>query len=42
MNKQYWIASGAFLLAFGVMLQGDGAKIANLITGQGAFVDAAM
>jgi len=40
MNKQYWVAGGAFLLAFGVMLQGDGAKIANLITGSKAFVDA--
>ncbi len=40
MNKQYWIAGGAFLLAFGVMLRGDGAKIANLITGSKAFVDA--
>ena len=40
MNKQYWIVGGAFLLAFGVMLRGDGAKIANLITGKSAFVDA--
>src|SRR5579862_1437084 len=41
MNKQYWVAGGASLLAFSVMLQGDGAKIANLITGPAAFVDAA-
>ncbi|HEY1755941.1 MAG TPA: sorbosone dehydrogenase family protein [Bryobacteraceae bacterium] len=40
MNKQYWIAGGAFLLACGVILQADGAKITNLITGSQAFVSA--
>jgi glucose/arabinose dehydrogenase len=40
MNKQSIAAAGAFLLAFGVMLLADGSKIANLITGKGAFVSA--
>jgi glucose/arabinose dehydrogenase len=41
MNKLRWIsASGAFLLAFGAVSKGDGDKIANLITGKNAFVDA--
>ena len=35
-----WIAAGgAFLLAFGMTLSGDGAKVTGLITGQAAFVD---
>ena len=37
---RYAAAGGAFLLSFGMMLQGDGAKIAGLITGSAAFVDA--
>src|ERR1022692_2637761 len=41
MKKFGWIAAGgAFLLAFGMTLSGDGAKITGLLTGQGAFVDA--
>ena len=41
MKKLHWIiVSGAFLLAFGMMLEGDGGKINSLITGQNAFVDA--
>jgi glucose/arabinose dehydrogenase len=41
MNKLRWIAAGgAFLLAFGVMLEADGGRIANLITGKSAFTDA--
>lgn len=40
MKKFGWIlAGGSCLLAFTVMLQGDGAKIVGLITGQAAFVD---
>ncbi len=34
------VAGGASLLAFGVLLEADGAKIANLISGKNAFVDA--
>ena len=41
MNKLQRIALGAaFLLVFGVLLEGDGGAIANLITGKSAFVDA--
>src|SRR5271170_2034846 len=41
MNKVRWIvASGAFLLACGMMLEGDGGKVANLVSGKNAFVDA--
>ena len=41
MRKLSWLAAGAAaLLAFAVLLNADGAKIANLITGQNAFVDA--
>jgi glucose/arabinose dehydrogenase len=40
MNKQSCIAAGAFLIAFSVLLRGDGAKITNLITGPNAFVSA--
>jgi glucose/arabinose dehydrogenase len=41
MNKLCWmVASGACLLVFGMMLEGDGGKIANLITGKNAFIDA--
>ena len=41
MKKFGWIlAGGSFLLAFNMMLEGDGAKITGLITGQAAFVDA--
>jgi glucose/arabinose dehydrogenase len=40
MNKLHWVAAGAFVLAFGVMLQGDASKITNLISGKNAFVDA--
>src|SRR5580704_15802028 len=40
MNKQHFIAGGGFLLAFGVMLQGDASKINSLVTGANAFVDA--
>jgi glucose/arabinose dehydrogenase len=40
MNKLHWVAAGAFVLAFGVMLQGDASKITNLIGGKNAFVDA--
>jgi glucose/arabinose dehydrogenase len=40
MKKQSLLAGGAFLLAFGVMLQGDASKIASVITGTKAFVDA--
>ena len=40
MKKFGWIAAGGtFLLAFGMTLSGDGAKITGLITGQAAFVD---
>ncbi len=40
MKKFSWIAAGgAFLLAFSMMLEGDGAKIVGLLTGQAAFVD---
>ena len=40
MKRFGWIAAGgACLLAFTAMLQGDGAKIVGLITGQAAFVD---
>lgn len=39
MNKLHWIAAGAGLAAFSVMLYADGAKIANLVAGQSAFVD---
>src|ERR1700733_12106071 len=41
MNKLQRIAfAGVFLLVFGVLLEGDGGAIANLITGKSAFVDA--
>lgn len=41
MNKiRYIAAGGTFLLAFGLMLNGDGAKITGLITGKAAFSDA--
>jgi glucose/arabinose dehydrogenase len=41
MNKLRWtIAGGALLLAFGVMLEADGGKLANVITGKSAFTDA--
>jgi glucose/arabinose dehydrogenase len=41
MKKFGWILAGsAFLLAFNVMLEGDGAKVTGVITGQAAFVDA--
>ncbi len=40
MNKLHSAAAGAFLLVFGVMLQGDASKITNVITGTKAFVDA--
>jgi glucose/arabinose dehydrogenase len=41
MNKfRYIAAGGMFLLAFGLMLNGDGAKITGLITGKAAFSDA--
>jgi glucose/arabinose dehydrogenase len=40
MKKFGWmIAGGTFLLAFSMMLEGDGAKVVGLITGQAAFVD---
>jgi len=40
MNKFRWmVAGGAFLLAFGTILAGDG-KIADLVSGKNAFVDA--
>lgn len=39
MKNYRWAAAGAaFLLAFAAALQGDGAKIVGLITGQAAFV----
>ena len=37
---RYFAAGGAFLLAFGLMLEGDAAKITALITGKTAFSDA--
>ncbi len=41
MKKFGWIlAGGSFLLAFNMMLEGDGAKITGLITGKAAFSDA--
>ncbi len=41
MNKFRWtVAGGSLLVAFGVMLEADGGKIASLITGKSAFVDA--
>src|ERR1700691_5901318 len=41
MNKlRSIVAGGALLLACGVLLEADGAKIANLISGKNAFVDA--
>ena len=41
MKKFGWMAAGAgFLLAFSGMLQGDGAKIMGVLTGQAAYVDA--
>src|ERR1700677_2289068 len=41
MKQLGWIAAGgASLLAFSMMLEGDGAKIVGLITGQAAFIDA--
>ena len=41
MNKLPCAALGlAFLLVFGILLEGDGGAIANLITGKSAFVDA--
>lgn len=39
-NFGWAVAGGSFLLAFTGMLQGDGAKMVGLITGQAAFVDA--
>jgi len=36
---RWMIAGGVILLAFAVMLQADGAKIANVLTGRSAFVD---
>jgi glucose/arabinose dehydrogenase len=40
MKKFGWIlAGGSCLLAFSMMLEGDGSKIVGLITGQAAFVD---
>lgn len=40
MKRYSWVAAGAaFLLAFTMSLEGDGAKIVGLITGQAAFVD---
>jgi len=40
-DMSYRIATGAaFALAFTVILQGEGDKAVNLVTGQGAFVDA--
>jgi glucose/arabinose dehydrogenase len=41
MNRLKWIvAGGSFLLALGLTLQAEGDKIASLITGKNAFVDA--
>src|SRR5580658_7948687 len=34
------VAGGAWVLVFGMILEGDGGKIASLITGKNAFVDA--
>jgi glucose/arabinose dehydrogenase len=40
MKKLHWITGAAGLATFGVMLNADGTKIANLVSGKGAFIDA--
>jgi glucose/arabinose dehydrogenase len=40
MKTLHWITAAAGLAAFGVMLNADGTKIANLVSGKGAFIDA--
>src|SRR5215471_6672106 len=40
MKNLYWVAVGAILVAGAAMLEADGAKLANVLTGRNAFVDA--